>query len=197
MGYGAMAWAVDLDRVRSTIGSGDAALVQRYGVSFTDRYDELQQSVQDTTSGAVTLADVARHMIMAQPYDDRIGYAYGYFLEHLCDRLGTFLDNQAWMPVPVDYCERVDNALADAGLLADGFTTSGLVFGGAPVPLPRIDDFPGIGFREFGTLEEPAQRLSYAATAEIDTGFINAACDVFQWLSQAHSTGRSVVVFFH
>ncbi|OJF11318.1 hypothetical protein BG844_27030 [Couchioplanes caeruleus subsp. caeruleus] len=194
-----MAWAVDLDGLRAEIGNGDDALAKRYGASFTAHHDDVQELIDDVTDDgpAVTLADVARHMIMGEPYDERIGFAYGYFLEHLCDVQGRFLDNARWMPVPVDWCERVDEALASAGLLAEGFSTWDLVFGGAPVPLPRIDDFPGIGYREYGSLQEPAHLLAGAALADIAEEYKDAAYDVFQWLSHAHDSGCSVVAFFH
>ncbi|GAB1639601.1 hypothetical protein [Krasilnikovia sp. MM14-A1259] len=199
MGYGVMAWAVDLDRVRAEIGSGDTTLAQRYGASFTERHPAVQALIDDVTGDrtAITLSEVARHMIMGEPYDERIGFAYGYFLEHLCDLQGTFLDNPRWMPVPVDWCQRVDEALAGAGLLADGFSTFNLVFGGSPVPLPRIDGFPGIGYQEYGSLEEPARLLAGAGAADIAEEFQDAAYDVFQWLSEAHQSRRSVVAFFH
>lgn len=199
VGYGAMAWAVDLGRIRGEVGSEDPALAQRYGAAFAERRDEVQGMIDDVIGdgSVLTLPDVARHMILGEPYDERIGFAYGYFLEYLCDVHGAFLPNPRWMPVPVDWCERVDEVLGGAGLLAEDFSMSDLMFGGAPVPLPRIDGFPGIGYREYGSLEEPAGLLARVGATDIAEEYQDAAYDVFQWLSEAHDAGRSVVAFFH
>jgi hypothetical protein len=193
LGYGAMVWSVDLDLLRTDIGSGDRALARRYGAGFAERYHHLQEDVGD----AVTLTDVARHMIMGEPYADQVGFAYGYFLQFLCDVHGTFLDNRSWMPVPVDFSGRLDEVLAEAGLLADGFSVTGLMFGGAPVPLPRIDDFPGIGYYEHGALKEAADQLARAGVIDLPDEYGSPAYFVFQWLAQAHDEGRSLVGFFH
>jgi hypothetical protein len=199
MGYGAMAWAVDLDRLRAEIGGGNPEAAQRHGAGFAARHAGMQSDIDDMTGapGSVTLADVARHMIMGEPCDERIGFAYGYFLEYLCDVRGTFLDNSHWMPVPVDFGSRLDDVLAEAGVLADGFRVTDLLFGGAPVKLPRIDDFPGIGYREFGALDEPAAGLARLGALDLPDEYMNPAYEVFQWLSHAQSTRRSVVAFFH
>jgi hypothetical protein len=200
MGYGAQAWAVDLGLIRGEIGSGDPELARRHGLRFTEHLRDVQSFIDDVTGadGAVTMADVARHMILGEPYDDRLGFAYGYFLQYLCEVQGTWMHNPSMMPIAVDLPERLDRVLAERGLLADGFSVSDLLFGGAPVPLPPIGDFPGIGFREFGALEEPAGRLARLGTMDdVAEEFAGPAYDVFQWLSQAHDMKRSVVSFFH
>jgi hypothetical protein len=199
VGYGAMAYTVDLDRLRAEIGSGDRDSAERYSATFTEHNQYLQDMIDDTIGdeGSVTVADVARHMILGEPCDERIGFAYGYFLKHLCETHGTFEDNYGWMPVPVDFPQRLDDYLAGQGLLAEGFTVTDLVFGGSPVPLPRIDDFPGIGYREFGTLTEPAEKLSWAGRIDMPEEFSQAVYETFQWLARADSNKRSVVVFFH
>ncbi|GAA1655439.1 DUF7691 family protein [Actinoplanes couchii] len=134
MGYGAMVFAVDLDRLRAEIG---------------------------------------------------------------CEQHGRFLDNTGWMPVPVDFSARVDEYLTGHDLLADGFTVTGLLFGGAPVPLPPIDDFPGIGYREYGTLTEAAAKLAEAGLLDMPADMGSAVYEVFQWLAQADDRKLSVVGFFH
>lgn len=196
MGYGAMVYAVDLDRVRADVASGDPEKAERYAATFTAQSPDIQDLIDDTATG-VTLADVARHMILGEPYDERIGFAYGYFLKHLCETHGTFQDNRSWMPVPVDFPERLDDYLAEHDLLADGFTVSDLMFGGSPVPLPPIDDFPGIGYRESGTLTEPASALARAGAIDMPDEFSRAVYDTFQWLARTDSRKLSLVAFFH
>ncbi|HWS35266.1 MAG TPA: hypothetical protein VN408_21325, partial [Actinoplanes sp.] len=96
-----------------------------------------------------------------------------------------------------DFPQQLDEYLTEHDLLADDFTVTDLVFGGSPVPLPRIDDFPGIGYREFGTITEAAERLSWAGTITMPDEFSAAVHDTFQWLARADRNKKSVVVFFH
>ncbi|BEL02628.1 hypothetical protein Q0Z83_008190 [Actinoplanes sichuanensis] len=49
-----------------------------------------------------------------------------------------------------------------------------------------------------GTLEEPAERISwFGANDDEPSEYMAAAGDVFQWLTEAHDMKRSLVGFFH
>ncbi|MEU4690643.1 hypothetical protein [Actinoplanes sp. NPDC023714] len=106
----------------------------------------------------------------------------------------AFAERRADMQSSIDEVTGEEGAVT----LTDGFSVSDLLFGGSPVPLPPIGDFPGIGYREYGSLEEPAERLSwFDVKGDEAEEFSGPAYDVFQWLSEAHRRKVSVVAFFH
>ena len=197
MGYGVMAYSVDLEKIRRIIGSGDEDQARRYGDSYveSDRHGDLARMVEKASpdGGALTLRDIARHMVMGEPYADRVGFGYAYFLKHLCELHGRFLDNSAWYPVPMDFFDEMDRALADAGI---DFSTSDLVFGGSPVDLPHIDDFPGIGYLEHKDLAGPEEELATKGP-DLAPPYDGPVYDLFQWIAHTHSGGRSLVCFYH
>lgn len=199
MGYGLMVHAVDLERLRREVGSGDAELAARYGADFTSQDDQVQGFIDEVpdVAGTLTLVDVARQVIMGEPYDERVGSAYGYFLEWLCAQHGTQLDNTSLMPVPVDYLNTLDIEFGKAGLLAPGLSIHELGWGGAPVPVPAGDPWPGVGHLEHEHLSAGAELLADTPNSELPEEFHDAAYDLFQMLAHARDVNRGLVGFFH
>ncbi len=130
------------EQLRREAGSGDAELAARYGASFTADDNETQGLIDDhmpDASGTLTLADVARQVIIGEPYDERVGFAYGYFLKWLCARHGASQWNGSLMPIPLDYLSMLDAEFEKAGLLTPEISIHELGWGGAPVPVPMGD----------------------------------------------------------
>ncbi|MEU4427076.1 hypothetical protein AB0F81_41175 [Actinoplanes sp. NPDC024001] len=199
MSYGITAYAVDIEKIRGQVGSGDAGLAEKYAASFPEHRHDLQEHVNELRGDdAVTLADIARQVIMGEPYDERLGSAYRYFLEHLCERSGERQHNHGFGPFSGwDYLRVVDEALASAGLLAPGFSLEGLISSGSPVPLPYAD-FPAVGHQLNAELAAPAERLAHAPNSCLpDDEFGMQAYALFQWLACTEGEGLDLVTFYY
>ncbi len=199
MSYGIAAYAVDIEKIRGRLGSGDAGLAEEYAASFPEHRLHVQEHINELRGDeSVTLADIARQVIMGEPYDERLGSAYGYFLEHLCERNGERLHNHGFMPFSGwDYLRVVDEALESAGLLAPDFSLEGLISSGPPVSLPHAD-FPAIGHRLNADLAAPAELLANAPNTSLpDDEFGMQAYALFQWLAYPEGKGLDLVTFYY
>lgn len=194
MGYGAGAYAVDISRIKAQLGSGTTALADRYAASFDAFLREI------AADASLPPADVARHMIMGEPRDERALHLYGYFFQHLCALHGRRLDDTSWTPVTVSFPAQLDELLDRENIaLPRGFSIEDLIFGGAPVDLP-MTDFPAFGHLPHAELKPAADALAVVGRLsdrdDIDPVFIGALYDVFQWLSHADNDGTDLVTFF-
>jgi hypothetical protein len=112
VGYCVTVYATDLDSVRKAIGGSEKSYAKLHGDKFNaDNAWELNEMIEDVVGGqkdAPKARDIARQMMLGEPRDERLGFAYGYFLEYLCEVYGTMLPNDAWCPVPVSFPGQVD-----------------------------------------------------------------------------------------
>lgn len=168
MSYAVHPIAVDLDKVRAVIGSKDKAFLARLKKSIGDELEQIDDMLadyvdEDEEEEPLTTADALRHMIMGEPYraDEGLGFAYGYCFEAICLHFGQFLDNNGWSAMRWPWFEAVQKALGAAGVKEKAFSVSALVSRGAPIDLPEIDDFPGIGY--LTRAEIPSARVVLAA----------------------------------
>jgi len=131
MGYGTLAYAVDLDRLRSAYGSKDRAMFQAIEKREADDIRDRDEWFRDRIKrGAPSLreavAQIIEGQINAPPW---AGFQYGYALELLCKHLGHVLENRD----RVSFIEHLG-------------TPTGLTSSGPPLPISRPEDFPSIGF---------------------------------------------------
>lgn len=84
-------------------------------------------------------------MVFGEAYDPRLGFAYAYVFEQLCNHHGQFLDNSAWFPIRFEFFEQIGRALDRAGVSTEAFTVECLISRKTPIPLPPIDEFPSVG----------------------------------------------------
>ena len=199
MSYGINAYAVDIEKIRGQIGSGDAGLAEKYAASFPEHRLHVQEHIDELRGDdAVTLADIARQVIMGEPCDERLGSAYGYFFEHMCERTGERMDNHGFEAFSGwDYLQVFDKALESAGLLVPDFTVEDLISSGSPVSLPSAD-FPAIGHRLNADLAAPAERLAHAPNTSLPNDeFGMPVYSLFQWLAYAGDEGLDLVTFYY
>lgn len=193
MGYGVMAWAVDIDKVTALCGSGDnqarRAVCGRFrtDIASSNEYFDLSND-----RGAPNLFTAIEHLVMGgeKPLD---GYLYGYGFKYIVQFLaGRPLDNSAFYPCPSSYIEStVDPALTATGAKLSVF---GLIFDGAPVDFPMPDDFPGIGH---WTADEVAAAEPHLQAAVPAGDAAEQVAAVAGWVATAKSRGHGVVGFYH
>jgi hypothetical protein len=153
MGYILTATAVDLGKVAAALGSKNkrlvSTLVKKFGDEF-DQHDETAADFADDEDGedALTMEDVLRQMVMGEEYNEELGFMYGYALDFICRHFGEELPNEHWsaMPSGSDWARTVDRGLKAAGVPERVLRVEKhLMYRGSPIPIPEIEDFPGIG----------------------------------------------------
>ncbi|MBN9119014.1 MAG: hypothetical protein J0I06_07610 [Planctomycetes bacterium] len=200
MGYIVYPIAVDLEKVRSAIGSKDRTLLARlHSTSDLKQTDEmLADRFEDDEDGELgaplTTADILRHLVMGEPYRDGLGFAYGYCFESLCTHFGTVLDNRHWSAMRGRWFDTVQEALAQAGVSEKQFSVGRLVLRGPPVELPAIDDFPGIGYLTKTEVGDARSALARADLAKVTLReAVEAIEQVRGWLDECARSGRDLV----
>jgi hypothetical protein len=194
LSYAIMPYAVDLAKLRSLLGSGDAKVLagirgdRRFGHDF-DGVDELGD---DT---AVSARTALEQMIMGGDYDADAGYVYGYCWKILCEAYGRWLPNEHWSAMRFSWFDAVNDGLRAADVK---FSPEDLIYGGAGVPLPSIDDFPAIGHVERGDMPALLATLEGIDDAAITDGdVLDAVREIQGWLQHCVTHERDLVCFYH
>lgn len=209
MGYGLHPYAVQLHSIESLLerGSGSGglfrkflgpssgSLVQKLKRKYPDRFED-----EDDDYG-LTLEDALTHLLNASEMDLRSGHKYGYAFELLCDHFGEFLDNSAWSAAEADWPDQVQAALVQAalkqaGMVADVFSlTDHLAYRGAPIAIPKPDDFPCIGFLRAEEIDRAASVLRTADLSTTDEEIRGSVEQIRRWFEQCQSAGCDLVCF--
>lgn len=201
MGYGFMAYAIDLDALKAIVGSGKQPALDEALADFGNEaagIDALLESHSDETNPLPTARDALRQLIMGERLDDRIGFAYAYCLKHLCQVHGEFLDNSTWYPAPPPFLDEVQTALEGAGVPRQTFSVDRLSDGGSPIPIPPVDDFPGIGFVARPAVREAFDALSRVKLDDIaDDDVRESIVGLTGWLATCRDRNCDLVCFYH
>jgi hypothetical protein len=149
-----MAWRVDLDRLQtycSPDGELTLAAVARANPGALDRYDNNELS-------AISIHQTIQDLLNGERNHPEIGFQYGYALELVCPFCGDMLDNDRVYPLSMGSFDEIDAAWEELGM-GDVISMSKLVYRGAPIKLPSIDDFPSIGYLTAAECETLYDRL--------------------------------------
>lgn len=203
MGYGVTAYAVRLDLVVACFGARDrqllTALLDDFGQEHAiDRMVAGARPPDRAGPPVPTARDLVRHLVMDEPVHPGIGFAYGYCFKHICERYGESLDNSAWYPVTFDFVEETQAELSRQGVSEDMFSIADLVWGGVPVRLPPIDDFPGIGHLPHTRVPAVLATLGTVDTGRVTEPKVRAGLrTLVDWLTSCRHGGRDLVCFYH
>jgi hypothetical protein len=187
MGYGVMAYAVDIDTVTAQCGSGDnqlrRAVCGRFRADISRSNDEFDLPGD---RGAPNIFTAIEHLIMdgEKTLD---GYLYGYGFEYIVRFSGQFLANNPFYPCPSQYLTDT----VDPDLKATGATLrmDDLIFRGAPVPFPAPGDFPAIGY---WTADEVASNAT-----SVQSGTSEKVRTVAAWAALAADRSQGIVGFYY
>lgn len=190
MGYVLEAIATDLTKVAAAVGSKDkkvvTAIVKIFGDSF-DQFDEMADEAAEMDDlESVTMKTALTQIVMGQPYCEGMGFMYGYAIDFICKHFGDCLPNDHWSALPNgSWIATVDKALKAAGIPKDLFTvTNHLQYRGSPVPIPAIDDFPGMGYLTNAELKVIRTSLDKGTFEKIKDGQVIASIQQIQsWIS--------------
>lgn len=187
MGYGVMAYSVDIDKLVALCGSGDDKMRRmisgKYRESIYRTNDQLGWSNE---RGEPSVFTAIKHLVMGEEMTLK-GTMYGYGFKYIVEFSGRFLDNGPFCPCSSGYLsDTVDVELAEVGAAV---SMSDLIFGGAPVSFPAPDDFPAIGHWTAEQVAGSAESVRSGSSEELKT--------ISTWLDQAAAQGRGVVGFYH
>jgi hypothetical protein len=205
MGYILSAIAVDLGEVSGTVASGKRQLLSALVEQFEDEFGQFDEMAADCAGdeeggGALTMRRALAQMVMGEEYDEGPGFMYGYALEFLCRHFGETLPNGEWsaMPSGTRWAEAVDRELGNAGVPESVFRVgTHLLNRGAPIAIPEIDDFPGIGYLTRGEVKAAQAALRVAKLSSImDKEVLASIKEVQRWLQTCAESGRDLVCFY-
>lgn len=177
MSYVVSPYLIDLTKLRTAIGSANAFLVDDVAEDNPDDFDT-------GSNDEISLRQALTHLVFGNRLDERMAHRYGYALERLCRHLGTRLDSGLW--------DAVRWRTLEATGLDRIFEESG-----SPVPLPRIPDFPGIGYI---SVEQLSAALREAENQQRDSGdadLRDLLTEFKSWLEEAAQRRRSLVLFYY
>ncbi|GLZ78116.1 hypothetical protein Afil01_29230 [Actinorhabdospora filicis] len=187
MGYGVMAYSVDIDGLVALCSSGDDRMRRvisgKARESIYRTNDELGWSNE---RGEPSVFMAINHLVLGQEMT-LPGVMYGYAFKYIVEFSGRFLDNGLFYPCSSEYMtDTVDVELAELGATV---RMNDLIYGGAPVSFPTPEDFPLIGYwsaQQVAESVEPVRAGTGEHTKAIGT-----------WLDQSAAQGRGIVGFYH
>lgn len=172
-----MVYAVDFETLRRAVGSRDDALLTRIAVQLGDPHFE----------------PAARELVHGMPpYISEPG-ELAVAHRGLCGALGRELANGSVCPTTLTALEPTMEYVSKLGLGVDLYD---LMYRGAPVPLPRVTDFPSTGH---WTAEEAITALALYRSAppqHEDPDIDAVLLEIGEWLEAAASLQRGLVAFY-
>jgi len=179
MGYQTKMLAIDLAALRGAVGSKDSALLTQLTDESTERLASHDEWFEDEiAAGAPSLLDALRALIEGDTLDEKHGFAYGYALEMLCDKLGTEIGDPE--SIPAFFSDlKIKTALAEGDHRL-------------PVPIPKPKDFPGIGYL---TRDEMQQEIEAFAAVEAKYDESDPEACFIAALREACEMERDLVTF--
>jgi hypothetical protein len=179
MGYTTSFYAVDLDDLRSVIGTQDAALPAALKAEFADDIaDSAAWHSDRIDDGAPTLDQALTQLLHGDALDAAHGFQYGYALELLCRHFGARVDDD------------------DIGFVAQlGLQTSLNADHRLPIALPKPEDFPSINYLTRVELPEELARLEAQTRQTRDKGLAEAQRGLLEILRAVIAGGQDLVTF--
>lgn len=185
MGYGVMAYAVEIELVRAP---------SKYLPDPRDYFARMKnlRRPTDTPDG---FDEALEELFFSRPFTSTDGSVYGYALKWLCEQLGYPLPNAHWYPVGLSWLDTVHQALGEIDVQ---FHPNDLVYSGSPVALPEIIDFPGIGHLTSTEVKPLAQALAAAdLSAVTDSQATESIAEMRDWFQSCTRINSDLMCFFH
>ncbi len=161
-----MTYAIDLERLRRAVGSKDETLLSELRSAHPEYFADDDHVDEE---GEISHARALTDLIMGNPLVEESAHQYGYALKLLCEHLGEWL--------PSDYWESITWRVLQGTGMGELLQNSG-----SPVPLPKIADFPTIGYLTAERVKELASKLGDRAPTTVDLSGKKKRRSLQQWL---------------
>ncbi|MEU0543822.1 hypothetical protein ABZ319_28555 [Nocardia sp. NPDC005978] len=201
MSRGFMVYAVDIQRIRAVIGSGDRELATELVGELGGELDSLDKESTYWYPGGTPPSgrDALVRMIVEAGYQDqpdveKYAAVYGYCFERLCDHLGTALGNEGWERARGTWLAYIEDELGSIEVCFEPFEE---LISGETVPLPNIWDVPAIGCTPREFMAGMIEKLEPALSADIDEEVQEAVEQVVDWAKYCGSAELDLVCFYY
>jgi hypothetical protein len=159
--------------VLASIQAGQAREIQSHAEWFADEIGQ----------GHPSLAVAMEHLVYGTVPADAPGYVYGYALAAIAGHLGRRLHGNNFSGIRYRWLDRMDQVLVGLGA-PDRFRVTGLIEGGVPVSVPRIDDFPALGWTSPEVIDEARAWVSKADFSGQKFDESGSLTDLKRWLGE-------------
>lgn len=182
------AYAVDLELLKSVLGSKDEALLSRLMAAYSADLAQLDEWFEDDIEdGAPSSGQALKELVSGDAPKSVSGVAqYGYALEILCRGIGQVM-------YPAHLTQLSTDWLAGRSGLDQLGTSPGPLLGLVPIPF----DFPGVGCVAPDEVESRIAEGRAAAAVATDVGTRECYAEYIGWLEAARKKGVALLSFLY
>lgn len=176
MSYTLVPYMIDLAKLRATIGSKDAGLIKSIAkkdpkIFAADNYEP------------VTVGQACEHLVMGGKLVKKAGHQYGYALAKLAEHVGKRLSIDMWSGVGWA-------AMEDSGVAR-------IMESGPPVKLPKINDFPVIGFLDSGRVTDMVEKMGDEGLTNENDELEELLKEFEAWLRKTAKAKKDLLLFYY
>lgn len=194
----------DPKAVKQFMAKYGQAVADFFGDGAGDDDSEEDDSEDEPAHKELTTGAALAQLILGGAPDPRYGYKYAYAFHWLCQQLGETPHHDSWCSIRNASLKAVDRVIAKAGGKGKAISASKLLINrGAPVDIPRPDDFPFIGYAtrdeaaKFLARLDPAKTRVAIENVKEDQEWLEAAIgELRSWFESCVDTNQDLVCFY-
>lgn len=195
MSYCLHVYAIDLEKLKSYCGSKNETILKHGEVklgSLMTHHDDFFTASMPPGTPSVRMA--LKQLINGEPRHPSYGFQYGYALKLLCELYGSPLNNNGWSATRDSYLEKMQEILKSYGL--DSYLRR-LLYRGAPVEIPVIQDFPAIGYLQLADAVAIDQAMKPVDFSNYDEDIAESLDNFHSWAITAKKVEGGLISFYH
>lgn len=188
--------AVDLDQVRKAVGSKSRSLVPALQKRFGRWFENVDEQVAGMGEGGPSLEDVLQLVVAGKPVSADWPFQFAVAVELLYRHFGELLSDRQFSSMGLEWAERVDKAIRQAGVPEEQFGLIRQLFDRGPaIPFAgRVEMCMGyLSLAEVRSGMDAFTRASYIA---LKPDVRSAVAEVRSWLVICDTLGRDLVGFY-
>src|SRR5262249_28783165 len=124
--------AVDLEQVRKAVGSKSKSLLPALQKRFGRWFENVNEQVADMGGGGPSLEEVFELLIAGKPVSADWPFQFAVAVELLYRHFGELLSDRQFTSMRLEWIERVDKAMRQAGVPEDRFGLERHLFNRGP-----------------------------------------------------------------
>jgi len=188
--------AVDLQQVRKAVGSKNRSLLPALQKRFGPWFENIDEQVADMDEGSPSLEEVLKLLVAGKPVSADWPFQFAVAVELLYRHFGEVLSDRQFSSMRLEWVERVDKAIRQAGVPEERFGLERHLFNRGPaIPfVGRVEMCMGyLSLAEVRSAMEAFARADYT-TLKRDVRL--AVAEVRSWLVNCDTLGWDLVSFY-